>query len=79
MKVQRNTGSKYFGAIPHDKLMPLAAKRLVDKLILWLIKMWLRAPIVEEREDGKKEYKRNDQGTPPGGGISPLLVNIYLF
>jgi group II intron reverse transcriptase/maturase len=70
--------SKYFDTIPHDKLMQVVAKRIVDKQILKLIKMWLRAPIVEEREDGKKEYKRNDKGTPQGGVISPLLANIYL-
>ena len=70
--------SKYFDTIPHDRLMQLVAKRIVDKQILKLIKMWLAAPIVEEREDGKKEYKRNDKGTPQGGVISPLLANIYL-
>jgi RNA-directed DNA polymerase len=70
--------SKYFDTIPHNKLMQLVAKRIVDKHILKLIKMWLRAPIVEEREDGKSEYKGNDKGTPQGGVISPLLANIYL-
>ena len=70
--------SKYFDTIPHDKLMQLVAKRIVDKHILKLIKMWLSAPIVEEREDGKSEYKGNDKGTPQGGVISPLLANIYL-
>jgi group II intron reverse transcriptase/maturase len=70
--------SKYFDTIPHDKLMQLVAKRIMDKNILRLIKMWLEAPIVEEREDGKKEYKGNDKGTPQGGIISPLLANIYL-
>ena len=70
--------SKYFDTIPHDRLMQLVAKRVVDKNILRLIRMWLRAPIVEEREDGKKEYKRNDKGTPQGGVVSPLLANIYL-
>jgi RNA-directed DNA polymerase len=70
--------SKYFDTIPHDRLMQLVAKRIVDKQILKLIKMWLQAPIVEEREDGKKEYKGNDKGTPQGGVISPLLANIYL-
>ena len=70
--------SKYFDTIPHDKLMQVVAKRIVDKQILRLIKMWLKAPIVEEREDGKKEYKGNDKGTPQGGVISPLLANIYL-
>jgi RNA-directed DNA polymerase len=70
--------SKYFDTIPHDKLMQVVAKRIVDKQILKLIRMWLRAPIEEEREDGKKEYKGNDKGTPQGGVISPLLANIYL-
>jgi group II intron reverse transcriptase/maturase len=58
--------------------MRLVAKRIVDKHILRLIKMWLKAPIVEEREDGKKEYQRNAKGTPQGGVVSPLLANIYL-
>lgn len=70
--------SKYFDTIPHDRLMQLVAKRIVDKQILKLIKMWLKAPIVEEREDGKKEYNGNEKGTPQGGVISPLLANIYL-
>jgi RNA-directed DNA polymerase len=70
--------SKYFDTIPHDKLMQLVAKRIVDKNILRLIKMWLKAPVVEERGDGKKEYKGNDKGTPQGGIVSPLLANIYL-
>lgn len=70
--------SKYFDTIPHDNLMQLVAKRIVDKNILRLIGMWLKAPIVEEREDGKTECKGNDKGTPQGGVISPLLSNIYL-
>ncbi len=70
--------SKCFDTIAHGKLMKLVAKRIVDKNILRLIKMWLTAPIVEEKADGKKEYKGNDKGTPQGGVISPLLANIYL-
>ncbi len=69
---------KYFDTIPHDKLMQVVAKRIVDKQILRLIKVWLKAPVVEEREDGKEESKGNDKGTPQGGVISPLLANIYL-
>src|SRR3972149_6152825 len=69
--------SKYFDTIPHDKLLNLVAKRIVDKNILKLIKMWLNAPVVEE-DNGKKKYKGNDKGTPQGGVISPLLANIYL-
>lgn len=70
--------SKYFDSIPHDRLMKLVARRIVDKNILELIKMWLKAPIVEEEGDGKKRYRGNDKGTPQGGVISPLLANIYL-
>jgi RNA-directed DNA polymerase len=55
--------SKYFDNIPHDKLLELIAKRIVDKNILKLMKMWLKAPVAEE-EDGKKKYKGNDKGTP---------------
>jgi group II intron reverse transcriptase/maturase len=70
--------SKYFDTIPHDKLMRQVAKRIVDKNILKLIRMWLKAPVVEERDDGKHQYRGNDKGTPQGGVISPLLANIYL-
>ncbi len=61
---------KYFDSIPHDQLLKLIAKRIVDKNILKLMKMWLKAPVVEE-EDGKKKYKGNDKGTPQGGIITP--------
>jgi group II intron reverse transcriptase/maturase len=70
--------SKYFDSIPHNELLEQVAKRIVDKHILKLIKMWLTAPVVEEGEDGKKRYKGNYKGTPQGGVISPLLANIYL-
>ena len=70
--------SKYFDTIPHNKLLELVARRIVDKNILRLIRMWLKVPVVEEGEDGKKRSMGNDQGTPQGGVISPLLANIYL-
>jgi RNA-directed DNA polymerase len=70
--------TKYFDTIPHDKLLALVAKRIVDKNILWLIKLWLKAPVVEEGRDGKKRTGGNPKGTPQGGVISPLLANIYL-
>jgi group II intron reverse transcriptase/maturase len=70
--------SKYFDTIPQDHLLELVARRIVDKNILKLIRMWLKAPVVEEGEDGKKRFRGSDQGTPQGGVISPLLANIYL-
>jgi RNA-directed DNA polymerase len=64
----------YFDTIPHDRLMKAVAERVVDGSMLALIKMFLEAPIVED--DGPP--RRNRQGTPQGGVISPLLANIYL-
>ena len=68
--------SAYFDTIPHKELMHLLALRISDKNVLHLIKMWLKAPIME---DGKpKGGRKNKVGTPQGGVISPLLANIYL-
>jgi RNA-directed DNA polymerase len=39
--------SKYFDTIPHDQLMRSVARRIVDRDILKLIKMWLKAPVEE--------------------------------
>lgn len=74
--------SKYFDTIPHSELLQCVAKRVVDKHMLHLVKMWLKVP-VEEREEktGKKRLtggKDNDRGTPQGGVISPLLANLYM-
>ena len=54
--------SKYFDTIPHDKLLTLVAKRIVDKNILRLIKLWLKAPVVEEGRDGKKRTRGTRRG-----------------
>lgn len=68
----------YFDSIPHDKLMACVRMRVVDRTVLRLIRMWLRAPVVERKDGGGPTIKRNDRGTPQGGVISPLLANIYL-
>jgi group II intron reverse transcriptase/maturase len=73
--------SAYFDSIPHDRLLAAGARRVADRHILRLLTRWLRAPVVAEREDGKRETrggKRTRRGTPQGGVISPLLANVYL-
>src|ERR1700719_1462526 len=41
---------KYFDTIPHSDLLKSVARRIVDRHVLWLIKLWLKVP-VEERGD----------------------------
>jgi len=73
--------STYFNAIPHAELLKSVACRIVDRHVLWLIKLWLRAPVEERDGNGKRRMsggKNNSCGTPQGGVASPLLSVIYM-
>jgi RNA-directed DNA polymerase len=73
--------SKYFDTIPHSDLLKSMARRIVDRHVLWLIKMWLKSPIEERGSDGKRRMtggKRSTCGTPQGGVVSPMLANVYM-
>jgi RNA-directed DNA polymerase len=73
--------SKYFDTIPHSELLQCVARRIVDRQMLHLIKMWLKVPVEERDENGKRRLtggKGNDRGTPQGGVISPALANLYM-
>jgi RNA-directed DNA polymerase len=73
--------TKYFDTIPHHELMERVARRIVDRQMLKLIKAWLKVPVEERDERGKRRMsggKGSKMGTPQGGVISPLLANIYM-
>jgi RNA-directed DNA polymerase len=73
--------SKYFDTIPHSELLQCVARRIVDGQMLHLIKMWIKAPVEEREENGKRRVtggKDNDRGTPQGGVVSPALANLYM-
>lgn len=68
----------YFDTIPHDKLLKALERRVADRQVLRLIRLWLKAPVEDRDEDGRPKRRRSQQGTPQGGVISPLLANLYL-
>jgi RNA-directed DNA polymerase len=73
--------SKYFDTIPHAELLKSAARRIVDRHVLRLLKLWLKAPVEERDGDGRRRMsggKGSKRGTPQGGVVSPLLANLYM-
>jgi RNA-directed DNA polymerase len=70
--------ASYFDTIDHDRLMQQLRRRIADTSVLALIQAWLRCPVVEEDDQGRRHTTHPRQGTPQGGVISPLLANVYL-
>jgi group II intron reverse transcriptase/maturase len=72
----------YFGSIPHSELLKSVARRIVDRRVLHLIKMWLECAVEETDDRGRKtrttEARDNRRGIPQGSPISPLLANLYM-
>ena len=72
----------YFGSIPHAELVKSVTRRIVDRRVLHLIKMWLECPVEETDDRGRKTRttaaRDNRRGIPQGSPISPLLANLYM-
>jgi len=74
--------SGYFDSIPHAELVKSLSRRISDRHLLGLIKMWLVAPVEETDERGRtRRTTRNEdegRGSPQGSPLSPLLANLYM-
>ena len=64
---------KFFDSVSHYWLLRCLEERVSDPNLLWLVRRFLKAGVMEEGE-----YRASERGTPQGGVISPLLANIYL-
>ena len=63
-------------------MLKSVARRVVDRRVLHLIKMWLECPVEETDDRGRKkrttEAKDQRRGIPQGSPLSPLLANLYM-
>ena len=66
--------SKYFDTIPHADLLKSVARRISDRHVLRLIKLWLKSPIEERDGDGKRRMsggKRSNAARHKVGSLRP--------
>ncbi|EAZ7166800.1 group II intron reverse transcriptase/maturase [Salmonella enterica] len=64
---------KFFDRVDHDILIGRLRKRIDDVGVIWLVRAYLNAGIM----DGDTIIQRK-LGTPQGGPLSPLLANVLL-
>jgi RNA-directed DNA polymerase len=63
-----------FDNLDHDLLMKAVRTHIKDRWVLLYIERWLKAPF--EAEDGVSVPR--EKGTPQGGVVSPILMNVFM-
>ena len=64
---------QFFNSISHYWLQRCLEERISDPNMVWLVRRFLKAGIMENNA-----FSASDLGTPQGGNLSPLLANVYL-
>lgn len=59
-------GRKFFDTLSHDWLQRCLEERLSDPSLLWRVRRFLKAGVVEAGQ-----HHASTQGTPQGGNLSP--------
>lgn len=65
--------SKCFDTLDHELIIDLVNKKISDGKVLKLVRKFLKSGVMEDGQILTAEI-----GSPQGGVISPLLMNIYL-
>jgi group II intron reverse transcriptase/maturase len=63
----------FYDSIDHEWMLTFLEHRIADRRVLWLIRKWLKAGVIEHGE-----WSETTEGTPQGASASPLLSNVYL-
>jgi group II intron reverse transcriptase/maturase len=75
--------SGYFDSIPHAELMTSVARRISDRHVLRLIQQWLKAPVEETDDRGRKRRttraKDTGRGVPQGAPLSNLYMRRFVL
>jgi retron-type reverse transcriptase len=63
----------FYDTINHGWMQKFIEHRIADRRMVRLLMKWLHAGVMENGE-----VRAVTEGAPQGGGISPLMANIFL-
>jgi len=69
----------YFDTIPHDQLLKCVERRIADRSVLRLIRLWLQTPVVERDERGPSRARHKAGSSPPCWRTCTCIGSTSLF
>ncbi len=67
-----------FGRIPHAELLKSVARRIVDRRVLHLIKMWMECPVEETDDRGRKTRTTQARDKPKSDRVGLVLAEAFV-